>query len=58
MKSLWGNNIKIEALTYNVRAVLLKLKSLEFFCVFLHYRSILFLHIEHFYKVGDGTLLG
>lgn len=58
MKSLWRNNIKIEALTYNVRAVLLKLKSFEFFCVFLHYRSILFLHIERLYKVGNGNLLG
>ena len=24
----------------------------------LHYRPILFLHIEHLYKVGDGNLLG
>ena len=37
----------------------LKLKpSKLLFALFLHHLPILFLHIEHLYKVGDGNLLG
>lgn len=36
----------------------LKPSKLLFALFLLHHLPILFLHIEHLYKVGDGNLLG